>query len=73
MAAAAVVAAQRQEQVTALHTQTNLRFGCIILRHYLDQEHGDMVLALGRYNGSRGRSEYPNLVLGARRGWSALA
>ena len=55
------------------HTQTNLRFGCVILRHYLDQEGGDLMLALGRYNGSRGRSEYPNLVLGARRGWSALA
>ena len=54
------------------HTQTNLRFGCVILRHYLDQEGGDLMLALGRYNGSRGRSEYPNLVLGARRGWSAV-
>ena len=55
------------------HMQTNLRFGCAILRHYLNAERGDMVLALGRYNGSRGRSEYPNLVLGARRNWSAVA
>jgi soluble lytic murein transglycosylase-like protein len=51
------------------HMQTNLRFGCIILRHYLDLEAGDLYLALGRYNGSRGRPEYPNAVLGARRGW----
>jgi soluble lytic murein transglycosylase-like protein len=51
------------------HLQTNLRFGCVILRHYLDQERGDLFLALGRYNGSRGRAEYPNLVFGARRAW----
>lgn len=51
------------------HLQTNLRFGCTILRHYLARERGDMFLALGRYNGSRGRAEYPNLVFGARRQW----
>ena len=51
------------------HMQTNLRFGCVILRHYLDKERGDMALALGRYNGSRGRPEYPNAVFGARRKW----
>jgi len=51
------------------HMQTNLRFGCVILRHYLDRERGDLFLALGRYNGSRGRSEYPNAVFGARRAW----
>jgi len=51
------------------HMQTNLRFGCVILRHYLDVEKGDMFLALGRYNGSRGRPEYPNAVFGARRQW----
>ncbi len=51
------------------HPQTNLRFGCVILRHYLDREKGDLFLALGRYNGSRGRAEYPNLVMGARRNW----
>ena len=51
------------------HTQTNLRFGCVILRHYLNIERGDLFLALGRYNGSRGRPEYPNAVFGARRGW----
>ncbi len=51
------------------HLQTNLRFGCTILRHYLQRERGDMFMALGRYNGSRGRAEYPNLVFGARRQW----
>jgi len=51
------------------HMQTNLRFGCVILRHYLDTERGDLFLALGRYNGSRGKAEYPDLVFGARRRW----
>ncbi|MDQ6627382.1 MAG: lytic transglycosylase domain-containing protein [Pseudomonadota bacterium] len=51
------------------HMQTNLRFGCVILRHYLNLEHGDLYLALGRYNGSRGRPEYPGAVFGARRAW----
>jgi soluble lytic murein transglycosylase-like protein len=51
------------------HLQTNLRFGCTILRHYLDRERGDLFMALGRYNGSRGKPEYPNAVLGARRVW----
>lgn len=51
------------------HMQTNIRFGCVILRHYLDQERGDLFLALGRYNGSRGRAEYPTAVFGAQRQW----
>jgi soluble lytic murein transglycosylase-like protein len=51
------------------HLQTNLRFGCAILRHYLDTERGNLFMALGRYNGSRGRPEYPNLVFGARSQW----
>ena len=51
------------------HAQTNLRFGCVILRHYLDTERGDLVRALGRYNGSLGRVEYPAVVLAARRQW----
>jgi soluble lytic murein transglycosylase-like protein len=54
---------------TLFHMQTNLRFGCVILRHYLDIEKGDLFLALGRYNGSRGRAEYPNAVLANRRHW----
>ncbi|MDP2165016.1 MAG: lytic transglycosylase domain-containing protein [Hydrogenophaga sp.] len=49
--------------------QTNLRFGCVILRHYLDRERGDTFLALGRYNGSRGRAEYPNAVYAAAKNW----
>ena len=49
--------------------QTNLRFGCVILRHYLDREQGNLYLALGRYNGSRGQPQYPNAVLGAQKKW----
>ncbi len=51
------------------HLQTNLRFGCVILRHYLDRENGNLFLALGRYNGSRGMSPYPDAVLGAKKRW----
>jgi soluble lytic murein transglycosylase-like protein len=51
------------------HMQTNLRFGCVILRHYLDIERGDLFLTLGRYNGSRGRPEYPNAVFKVRQLW----
>jgi len=49
--------------------RVNLRFGCVILRHYLDRERGDTFMALGRYNGSRGRAEYPNAVYAAARNW----
>lgn len=45
--------------------RTNLRFGCTILRYYLDIEKGQMVPALARYNGSYGKPQYPNLVIGA--------
>ncbi len=51
------------------HMQTNLRYGCSILRMYLDMERGNLYLALGRYNGSRGRPEYPNAVLAAWKKW----
>jgi len=51
------------------HLQTNLRFGCVILRHYLDRERGDLFMALGRYNGSRGQAKYPDMVFGARKTW----
>ena len=47
------------------HMRTNLRYGCTVLRHYIDLENGDLFLALGRYNGSRGKSKYPNSVLHA--------
>jgi soluble lytic murein transglycosylase-like protein len=49
--------------------QANLRFGCVILRHYLSIEQGDLNLALGRYNGSRGQLAYPRAVLAAQRRW----
>ena len=49
--------------------QTNLRYGCSILRMYIDMEGGNLYLALGRYNGSRGRPEYPNAVLANWKNW----
>lgn len=50
--------------------RTNLRYGALILRHYIDIERGDLFRALGRFNGSLGRPEYPNLVVGAwKRHW----
>ena len=55
------------------HMQTNLRFGCVILRHYLDRENGDLFMALGRYNGSRGRPPYPNAVFAAQKAWVVVA
>ena len=51
------------------HMQSNLRYGCSILRLYIDMERGDLFLALGRYNGSRGRPEYPNAVRAAWKRW----
>ena len=48
--------------------RTNLRYGCVILRHYLNIENGDYFRALGRYNGSLGRPEYPEAVHAAWRG-----
>jgi len=45
--------------------RTSLRYGCTILRHYLDIEKGDIYRALGRYNGSLGKPEYPNMVRAA--------
>ena len=47
------------------HLRTNLRYGCVILRHYLDLEKGDYFRALGRYNGSLGSPDYPRAVLAA--------
>ena len=47
------------------HLRTNLRYGCVILKHYLDIERGDYFRALGRYNGSLGKAEYPNTVVRA--------
>jgi soluble lytic murein transglycosylase-like protein len=50
------------------HLRVNLRYGCVILRHYLDIEKGDYFRALGRYNGSLGKPEYPKLVFSAWKG-----
>ena len=59
------------KQHNLFHMRLNLRYGCTILRHYLDIERGDLYRALGRYNGSLGKARYPNLVLKAWRGsWS---
>ena len=53
------------------HLRVNLRYGCVILRHYLDLENGDIYRALGRYNGSLGQPEYPNGVVAVQnRNWS---
>lgn len=50
--------------------RTNLRYGALILRHYIDIEKGDLYRALGRYNGSLGRPEYPTMVVNAwQRNW----
>ncbi len=46
-----------------LHIETNLRYGCTILKFYLDKENGDLRRALGRYNGSLGSRKYPNKVI----------
>jgi soluble lytic murein transglycosylase-like protein len=51
------------------HMQTNLRFGCVILKHYIDRERGDLFMALGRYNGSRGKPQYPDAVFAASKAW----
>jgi soluble lytic murein transglycosylase-like protein len=50
------------------NVQVNLRYGCAILKHYIDREKGNLYLALGRYNGSRGQPQYPNAV---RAGWDS--
>jgi soluble lytic murein transglycosylase-like protein len=57
---------ERHHNLFAL--RTNLRYGCVILRYYLDRENGDFFRALGRYNGSLGQPDYPNLVLSAWKG-----
>lgn len=60
------------EKQNLFNLRTNLRYGCTILRHYLDIERGDLYRALGRYNGSLGKSSYPNAVLSAwRDGWDS--
>ena len=57
------------DESALFHWQANMRFGCVILRHYLSVEQGNMHMALGRYNGSRGQLTYPKAVLAAQRRW----
>ena len=57
------------EPAVLFQWQANLRFGCVILRHYLKLEDGDLRMALGRYNGSRGQNTYPAAVLAAQQRW----
>ena len=60
-----------QKDNNLFHLRINLRYGCTILRHYLDIEKGDLYRALGRYNGSLGQADYPNMVRAAwERQWS---
>ena len=61
------------DRMALFRMRVNLRYGCVILRHYLDEEHGSLFYALGRYNGSRGRSAYPDAVLAASRQWQVRA
>jgi soluble lytic murein transglycosylase-like protein len=57
-----------------LPERINLRYGCTILRHYLDRERGNLSNALGRYNGSLGQPDYPNRVLKAwKERWALTA
>ncbi len=60
-----------KQEHNLFHLRVNLRYGCTILRHYLDLEQGDYFRALGRYNGSLGKADYPNLIFSAwRRNWT---
>ncbi|MFV0664804.1 lytic transglycosylase domain-containing protein [Denitromonas sp.] len=59
-----------QSEDNLFHLRTNLRYGCTILRHYLDIEKGDLFRALGRYNGSLGKADYPNKVHAAWQRWA---
>ncbi len=59
-----------REQDNLTNPETNIRYGTTILAHYMDIASGDLVEALGRYNGSRGKLWYPELVLSAwRKDW----
>ena len=57
-----------QPRHNLFHMRTNIAYGCAVLRHYLDMENGDYFRALGRYNGSLGKADYPNLVLSTWKG-----
>lgn len=55
----------KQPDANLFDITTNLRFGCTILKYYLDKEKGNMHKALARYNGSYGRRKYPDKVFTA--------
>ncbi len=57
-----------EPQHNLFRLRINIRYGCVILRYYLNRENGDFFRALGRYNGSLGKADYPNLVLSAWKG-----
>jgi soluble lytic murein transglycosylase-like protein len=57
------LAEMNEQEKNLMHIDTNVRFGCTILRYYMDIENDDMRRALGRYNGSLGKAKYPNKVL----------
>nr|WP_306671541.1 lytic transglycosylase domain-containing protein [Endozoicomonas sp. ONNA2] len=52
-----------QDKDNLITIQTNLRYGCTILRYYLEKENGNLTRALARYNGSLGKTWYPERVL----------
>lgn len=52
-----------------IDVETNLRYGCTILKYYLDKEKGHLAYALARYNGSYGKSWYPEKVMVAWDYW----
>lgn len=54
-----------REQDSLIDLETNLRYGCTILKYYLDREKGRWAEALARYNGSYGKYWYPEKVLTA--------
>lgn len=54
-----------REQDNLIDLETNLRYGCTILKFYLDKENGRWAEALARYNGSYGKYWYPEKVLTA--------
>ena len=58
----------RRPRDNLFNRRLNVRYGCVILRYYLNLENGDYFRALGRYNGSLGRPEYPNAVRAAWQG-----
>lgn len=57
------------DAATLFQMKVNLRYGCTILRHYIDIEGGNLFRALGRYNGSLGKPDYPNAVHAAWKQW----